>query len=81
MSYIDSKEGELPEWAQTTLFHIRQQLTFNNRALRSRNAEVLALRSEIRLLRRVMRLKNEELVRSDSQPPTMRSVGIGMPEP
>lgn len=78
MSYIDSKECELPAWAQTVIYSIREELHLANKALAVRNAELRALRSELRLMRRVMRLKNEELVRSDSQPPTVRSVGTGM---
>lgn len=50
--------------------HLRAELTACRLKLQARNAEVKALRSQLRLLNRVMRLKNEAICEA---PSTQRS--------
>ncbi len=52
-------ERELEPKFQERLFYLRQELYFTNNAVRERNATIKALRSQLRLLNRVMRLKSE----------------------
>lgn len=70
-------EEALPTWAQTELRRLRQERHFSNLALADRNAEIRQLKSELRLVRRVMRLKNEALCEG-MPPPTLRSGGVGV---
>lgn len=73
------REQALPDWCQALLYALRWQCRTMHENVEPKNRELRALRSEVRLLRRVMRLKNEASVQGAEAALLAANVGAGMP--